>query len=365
MAGRIPISDRSQSVLIACFVALLASRLVLANGSPVSFDVPAIAVAEPINPAVVEAPTTGGELIRLRISLSTMVAAGFSGSVEEYIVDIRSPGQSMRVLDLWPKDQLYSNVDGSISVEATQKSDSDFSFALSGAYEPIGRGSATGNYHRTLNSQERYARRPPMQILTSSGTSHRGYGVFFKFRPGPTPVLEGSREIAVLFEVPRGWRGDMLLVTMQASGRTASASGQGGKSLGSSQHWLATHREGDAVAAAQAQRYVLGEQRLRTVARQMESQIAARATPNVWRKLGAALNVVPPRIPDNYLAGFIFGPANPQFTGGTENLPVDLRVEVLDYWEQREQQLKLAHASSPSNPAMRSDEEYVALAAGK
>lgn len=314
-----------------------------------TFDVPAIVIAEPVNPAVVPQPTMGGELMRLRIPLSVMVSPGFSGTVDEYVVDIRNASQAMRVIDFWPKNELYSTIEGNIAVESSSQSDSDFAFNVSGAYEPFGRGNAAGNFHRTAASQERYSRKPPMQTLTASGSLHRGYGAFFKFRPGPVPDLEGSRDVAILCEVPIGWRGDMLQVTMRAVGRT-SATGSSGKEVGSSQHWLATHREGDASAAAQAQQYVHQERELRHLATKMQAQVDHRANPNVWRKLGAALDVVPPRIPDNYLASIVFGPASHHFSGGTEHLPVDLRVAALDYWDQRERLISLASAATSAQP---------------
>jgi hypothetical protein len=339
----------AQAALTALGLLLLSPALGAADSPFVSFDVPAIVVAEPVNPAVVEAPLTGGELMRLRIPLSVIVSPGFAGTVDEYLIDIRSPGQTMRVIDLWPRNELYTDVEGSIAVESATKTDSNFSFALSAAYEPLGRGNASGNYHKATNAHERFQRKPPMQILTSSGTSHRGYGVFFKFRPGPVPVLEGSREVAVLFEVPRGWRGDLLQVSMRAVGRTA-ASSQAGKQLGSSLHWLSTHREGDLAAAAQAQRFGVQEQQLRSMARQMEKQVEARANPNMWRKIGSALDVVPPRIPNDYLSRFVFGPANARFSDGMQHLPVDLRVAALDYWEQRERVLSMAVPSQLAAP---------------
>jgi hypothetical protein len=314
----------------------------------IGFDAPAIVVAVPVNPAVVEAPTMGGQLLRLRLPVSTYISPQFRGEVTEYVVEIESPTQSMRVVDFWPKNEVYSDIDGTVAVARSQQKDVDFAFNVAGAYEPFGRGTASGNYHNTLNHQESYQRKPPMQVLTSSGTIHRGYGVFFKFRPGPAPLLEGAREVALLVEVPQGWRADMLRVTMRAAGRSSASGSARTQPLAETQLWTTTHREGDSAAATQAKRYVTQERKLRALAASSSEQIVNRSLPTLWHKLGASLEIVEPRIPADYLSRIIFGAANQRFEGGKERLPVDLRVAALDYWEERHRLMSLATATTPA-----------------
>ncbi len=332
-------------VLCITFTMSLPSFLTAQERSFVEFDAPAIVVAVPVNPAVVDAPTTGGELMRLHFPVSTYISTEFRGVVSEYVVEIESPEQTLRVIDFWPKNEVYSDIAGTVAVASSQQKDVDFSLNLAGAYEPFGRGTASGNYHNTLNHQETYERKPPMQILTSSGTLHRGYGVFFKFRPGPFPVLEGVRDVAILVEVPRGWRADMLRVSMHAVGRTSSNSART-QTIGNAQLWTTTHREGDSAAAAQASQYVSQERTLRALAASNRNQIDDRSLPTIWHKVGAALDVVQPRIPSDYLSQVIFDADNRRFERGTERLPVDLRVAVLDYWEERSRLMSLATPSA-------------------
>lgn len=330
----------SRVSVVVCCVCAGSTLVQAADLSVVGFDAPGIVVAEPVNPSVVETPTTGGELMRLRIPVTTFISQEFRGNVSEYVVEIDSPTQSMRVLDFWPKNEVFTNIEGTVAVESNSQKDSDLSFNVSGAYEPFGRGTASGNYHKKATQSERYQRKPPMQILTSSGTIRRGYGVFFKFRPGTTPVLEGAREVAILAEVPRGWRADMLQITMHAVGQTAQ--GNSTRSLGSARLWTTTHREGDMAAAAQARRYIAQERSLRAFAAASQKQVNERSLPTMWHKFGAAIDVIEPRIPGDYLSKVIFSAADRQFNNGTERLPVDLRVAVLDYWEQRETLLAMS-----------------------
>lgn len=341
----------TRSIAICSLLAVISPQLIsnALSGEPVAvtFDAPAIVIAEPINPAVVEQPTMGGDLVRLRIPVSTFQSPEFRGTVQEYVIEIDSPHQTLRVLDFWPKSELYSDIEGTVSVQRTQQSDRNFNFSVSAAYEPIGRGAAQGDLHEQSKQQENFARKPPMQILSSSGTIRRGYGVFFKFRPGPLPILEGVRELSILAEVPPGWRADMLQIYSRAVGTTPHASRP--QALGESRLWMTTHREGDRTAAAAATRYVNQERALRSLAAANQERVAAQALPTFWHKLGASLDVIDPKIPRDYLTQVIFSANNQYYdNSATNRLPVDLRVALLDYWDVRNTLVSLA--TPPATP---------------
>lgn len=314
--------------------------------SSVAFDAPAIVVAEAVNPAVVTAPTMGGDLYRLKISISTYISPEFRGAASEFAFEFQSPMQSLRVVDFWPKNETYSQFEGTVKVDAQRKRDEHFNFNLGASYPGVGSAQASGDYQNHLDVQESYIKKPRMQMLTSSGTIHQGYGVFFKFRPGPVDVLEGSKEVAILVEAPKGWRADLLQVAMTAAG----TSGQSGRHqvLSQARLWITTHREGDGAAAAQALAYVRQERLLRGVAASKQQEVAERSLPTLWHKAGAALQMVESRIPEDYLTRVIFGRANPRFDDGSGRLPVDLRVAILDYWDQRGQLLALTRSSPDS-----------------
>ncbi|MBX3423597.1 MAG: hypothetical protein KF752_18730 [Pirellulaceae bacterium] len=331
-----------------CFGSLLGgSTLAAGQREAVVFDVPAVVIAQPVNPQVVSAPTMGGRLLRLKIPVSTFISPEFAGAVSEYCIELDSTGQTMRVVDFWPKNETYSQYEGTVKVEASRHKDEQFNFSLAAAYPTVGQASARGEYRNQFEVQESYQRRPPMQTLTSSGTIRQGFGVMYKFRPGPVDVLEGAREIAVLVEVSPDWRADLLKVHMTAAGISGGAS-ERPQLLGRSQLWITTYQEGDAEAAAQALAYVRQERSLRGLAASRQREIQQRSLPTIWHKVGAALEMVDSRIPADYLASVLFGPASPQFDRGTQRLPVDMRVAILDYWEARSQLMHLSQASAPS-----------------
>ena len=323
-----------------CFLAVLVGESYAKSPQAVSFDVPAIVVAEPLDPSVSNAPTTGGTLLRIRMPVSTLIHPNFRGQIEEFVVEVESPTRALRVIDFWPKTEVYSQIDGTIAVQNQAQKNQNFAFNISGAYEPFGRGSANGDFHSQQQTDERYQRRPPMQLLTSSGTIGRGYGVFYKFRPGAVPVLEGDREIAMLVEAPAGWRGDLLHISMRAVGTTSSSAS--GRELGATELWTAVHRLGDEQAAEAARRFTATEQVVRRLAVANAASIQHRSLPTVFHKMGAALEFVEPKIPDDFLKQILFN-LNPQyFDTATSRLPVELRVAALDYWDERAKLLTLA-----------------------
>ncbi len=335
----------TQRVLVTSLLMAATTRLPASDAAVVAFDAPAIVIAEPINPSVVEQPTMGGDLVRLRIPVSTFQSPEFRGQVQDYIVEVESPYQRCRVLDFWPKSEVYSEIDGTVAVDSSQQRESNFNLNVSAKFEPLGHATAQGDFKNKTNFQERYQRKPPMQLLSSSGTVRRGYGVMFKFRPGPLPVLEGVRDLAVLVEVPPGWRADMLQVTMRATGVSQHSSRP--QQLGEARLWIAVHREGDAAAAAAATRYVTQERALRSLAASSQSQVQDKALPTFWHKLGASLDVIQPRIPKDYLTQVIFSTSNRFYDNeATNRLPVDLRVAVLDYWDSRNSLVGLSSNNS-------------------
>lgn len=338
---------------IVCLLSLQVLANVASAGDPVSFDVPAIAIAQRVNPDVVKHPTAGGKLIRIRLPISTYIGGrsghGVNGAsaVEQYVVRLTSPYLSMRVIDFWPKTETYNDLDGAVSVKTSVEDQKQIGGKGGVEYPAVGQASLESSLKRTTKREETYQQKPPMEVLSSSGTIHRGYGVFFKFLAGPHVVLEGAREVAVLVEVPAEWRADMIHVSMQALGRQSSRSGL--KQLGSEQLWTAVYQEGDMAAAAQASSYVTDERRLRVLAAASQEAVSKRSLPSVWHKLGAALDVVDPKIPSDYLTNVIFSSRNIYRDNSTTNrLPVDLRVAILDYWDERERLVSLSMRGVPS-----------------
>lgn len=327
---------------IALIATLSGSQLVCeaGQGSKVGFDVPAVVVAQPVDHRLVNSPTGGGRFVRVRIPVSVFKLPGFNGAVTEYDVQLESPHQSMRIVDFWPRNAVYSNVVGNINVESATQAKYNVNAQVSAGFEPFVRGNGGGGYEKSTSSKESFQKAPEMEALTSSGTRNRGYGAFFKFHPGQTPSLEGAREIAFVAEVPAAWRADLIQISLRAVGKSSNSFGS--TVLGSTRLWTTIHQEGDLAAAAQARRFVTQERSLRALAASQHDEIRKKSLPTIWHQIGAALDVVEPRIPDDYMVHVIYGPRNQYFEGHAHRLPIDLRVAILDYWDAREALTSLA-----------------------
>ncbi len=75
-----------------------------------------------------------------------MISPDYRGNVDEVVVSIDSPSLALRVLDFWPKTEMYSQVQGTITVANEMQKNQNFTFNVSGGYEPFARGSANGDY---------------------------------------------------------------------------------------------------------------------------------------------------------------------------------------------------------------------------
>lgn len=307
----------------------------------VRLDAPAIAVAEALDASLAPAAATGGDVFRIRLSITALIQPEFRGKVEALVVAVHNPNRTLRVVDFWPKTEMASTIDGPIAVQNQLEQQQNFAFAVAGGYQALVGGQAQGDFHGKQRLEERYQRRAPMQLVTASGAIDRGSGVCFQFHPGPANALDGTRDIALLVEAPRGWRADLLNISIRALGANSSLSSPT-SDLASEQLWTVVHRAIDSEAAAAARRFVTTEQTVRKLAIAHQLTIEKRALPTVFHKMGAALEVVQPKIPDDYLQQLIFNLDMQYFDEPTSRLPVDLRVAVLDYWDERSKLLMLA-----------------------
>lgn len=307
----------------------------------VHVDVPAMIVGEEVAANVVGQPGFGGRYVRIRFRVTTFVNPTFGGEVTEYGIQIASPQQTMRVVDFWPRTVTYSDVNGDVAVQQSAQSHKDLKLDVNGGFQPFVAGTLQGGIGNKNSVTESFQRKAPSRELVNSGTSHRGFGAFLKFRPGPIVAAEGARDIAILVEVPQSWRGDLLQVQVTASGSRSSNRSRS-EFLAGAQNWVAVHQAGDPQAASRVREFVQQEQRLLRVASQAQEQVAEKSLPTVWHRIGAALDVVEPKIPSNYLQKVIFRRQGDYLEGSSHRLPMQVRVAILDYWESQDAVFQLA-----------------------
>ncbi|MEM8732588.1 MAG: hypothetical protein AAGG44_00095 [Planctomycetota bacterium] len=317
-----------------------------ADESQLGFDVPTIVVAEQVEVAALGNPHQQGRYVRLQIPVSSFVSPSFRGEVAEYVVRIESASHAFQVADFWPRQEQVTQVAGNVRVEQAEKRNVEAGGNVKSGLQPFVSGGIEGSYQTEKTLKESFEKKPTLHTVSLAGLANRGAGAFFKFRAGPNSTLEGARDLALLVSVPRSWRGDVLRVTMQAYGRRTSYD-QSTRQIFQQRYWVAVYQEGDRFAASRARQFVRQEQALRATAASTQAQVERAAKPTVFHQIGAALEVMKPRIPDDYLSQVIFGPKSQYLEGHSHRLPLDLRIAILDFWEQRDAMLELAYEPAP------------------
>jgi hypothetical protein len=321
-------------VALAVLLMAPSSSSVQAKQPDLTFDVPTLVSARRVDPAWIGSHGHEGSLVRIQIPVSAYIEPRFQGTVSEYVVQIESPLRTIQVRDYWPRREAVTDIAGNIRVEHSSQRESKLGGKATGGFAVIANGTLEASHRSSSNTKESFERLPESQSVALAGHTNRGAGVFFKFRSGHNVGLEGARETALLAQVPEAWRADKLLVTVRAFGTRNTFSGF--TELASTRCWVAVFREGDAVARARAQDFVRLEQRVRDLAMAKRRDVERASHPTIFHQIGAAMSVVEPRIPEDYVQQVLFGPRGQYFEGHSHRLPLDLRIAILDFWEGRD-----------------------------
>jgi hypothetical protein len=313
------------STSLLLFLAIGATTAVRFDVQPL---VPAIEVSE--SNALRQMP--GSRLVEIQFEVSTIVPPEFRGAFDESILKIVTRKPSVQVADYWPRTEMYSSIATPLSVAENYERDRHASIQGVGGYPGVGSASGYAYFRDELHRDVNYQQRPPMQLLTASGTIDRRSGVYFKLRSTPQAVLEGSRNFRLILEVPHDWRGDVLEFHAVAYGRKNAESDHSHQQLGEERFLVAVYQQADQDAAQYAMTFVEQQSKLREMAKRHASTIQKRAYPTPVHKLGQVLDIYEPSVPHDYLNQWIFGSATEQ---PNHRLPVDLRVAMLDFIDSR------------------------------
>lgn len=337
----------------ATWISALTLGIEVTGEEPVRFDAPRMVSADPLawEKSGYQPSIAGTRLVSIRIRMSAQVPVRNHERIDELLFQVRSASGLTRVLDHWPKTQASSHVQGSIDVSSTNYEQQHFSLrALAGS---PGTAAATGSLQRdAIETLERsYAEKPKLVTYLSSGTLSRGSGVFWQLRPSPEQSIEGDRDYWLLCEVSQDWKGDLFEVTAQASLNSAASSssssqmgepGPSSRSAGNRRYMVAVYLAGDGQAYQHAVRFVEYEQRLFQVAGRHREQIRKTQTPTPLHRLAQSLDLSEPSIPTYWLDYVLYEPNLTYIDDKTAQLPVDVRVAVLDYIDNKQALIRLA-----------------------
>jgi hypothetical protein len=198
-----------------------------------------------------------------------------------------------------------------------------------------GIGSASGYAYQHDNSHQivHFAKKPAMEALTASGTIERQRGVYFKMRQSTQLTLEGSRQFRIVFEVPDGWRADLLDVVIEAVGTEAGHRRQ--RVLATQPFVVATYQDFDEYAGRAAANYIKQQVALSQTARSFARTIEQRTFPTPLHRLGAKLDMYEPELPAHWFENLVYQAGSGYHISKLSLLPVDVRVAVMNYVDQK------------------------------
>lgn len=159
------------------------------------------------------------KLITCHFDLSVHLDTDAASSAHELIFEIVPGNTFHQVVDFAPKTRQSSKVEGLVSIEKHDESNSSAGVDLNGSYEKLVHGSTHLTHGDRNTNTVRYQEKPDQTTVIASGTVRRGTGAIFKLRNSNDSTLEGQHRICVTWEVPNNWRGDLVQVTCIALGK--------------------------------------------------------------------------------------------------------------------------------------------------
>lgn len=326
------------------FVTQYAISSLFGLGSLIFCSAAAIAqVAYDVNPSVVArdiaysgllSQMPNSRMVEVQLDVSALFKPGETAKVTEYTIKVTSRHEDVQVADYSPRTELQSDVMGPMQV--TQDADRVREASIRGAGGYPGAGSVYGYAYGHDNSREVivYAKKPAMELATASGTLERRRGVYFKVKESSQTTLEGARPLKIVFEVPKEWRADLLDITIDTVGHESHSSKKT-RLLSVQKFVVAVYQEFDDHAATVANNYVKHQSHLAQTARVYASTIEQRSFPTPLHKLGAKLDIYEPNIPQNWFDALVYAPGTSYAMDKISRLPVDLRVVILNYLDQK------------------------------
>jgi len=324
-----------------------ASATGMARAQAIHFDLPATAAAIDVTP---EAGSGAFRLVSIDFNLSLIVDTLPAPSVEQLLIQISPLGGDAIVADYCPRTSTASDYTTAIEVSHSKETTDHAGLSLDGAYGHSARANVGADHGRKRIDTEKYSRVAPLHIVASSGTTHRGRGVYFKLRADDTQILEGDRVFTVVLKVPSSWRGELVDVRIEAESITkgfssvvSSLAGLKPKSgiVGRGRFLVAAHLHNDAEISAAAGALYQAESKMRELAyRSLQDSIDSKLSPmqhvSFRLDISAPDWIARPEKMASVLERVIFGAADPYTDRDIASLPVRVRVAILEYLDAEE-----------------------------
>ncbi len=323
----------------------IAPRTARCETPRVQFDLPGVAVAyhqlelceEPAVPVPIP---TGWQTVTFELRLSCITSSlSQSPAMQQCIVRCRPRDSSLQIVDYWPRTEVTSELTTPIQIKRTDEKTRSTGFSLDASYGKLVQGNVGSDRGNKSSESVQFDRAAPVQAVIAAGTMDRGRGAYFKMRWTDTQVLEGERRFRLTMNVPPGWRGELVDVSVVGEAEHTSLAGweRETRQVASANFIVATYLEGDIEAAQLAYQLADAEYRLRSLAMRLPKQRSPKTFPEMLRHVAMKIDV-DSRPPDTiWLVRLLQGQADPHVDSSILELPVDIRVAALDYVEHRSQ----------------------------
>jgi hypothetical protein len=153
-------------------------------------------------------------------------------------------------------------------------------------------------------------------------------------RHGQLGNPEGELRLNIVLQTPANWRAELLQLTVETDVAKSRHSI-------STSYPIAIFRLHDLQARLAAEEFASATRQLSDRATQHRRSIRKRAEPSIFHRLGNAIDVIEPRIADDWYTRVLFQTVDVHHDPKFVTLPADVKVAILDYqaarrklWEQ-------------------------------
>lgn len=253
----------------ACGLGLFTAWFVFTCTSPaqerVRVDVPALnAARELVSPFDVETGATQNaeKLVQLSLPVSIWIDPSVRDSFYAVEFKVTWARSLYPLADYWPKSSLQSEVAGVVLTEQHSQKRLSGGIATDGLLQTFATvASASGAVEEQVN--RRYAKIPEREPLVESGPVERSTGAVFRFHDSRQVIVEGGRDLQLLYRVPRTWRAGLMTVEARVYQRVGL--GEEPHVSYQRQFMLPVYLAEDESAKLQAVGYVQAESQLRSL----------------------------------------------------------------------------------------------------
>ena len=203
-------------MLVFCIVAPMGS-LVAAEPPRVSFDMPYAVACRDVTPSEYSTSHPSHKLMEAKLEISSLLTAGQEKDLTEYFIRVESPQRTLTIADYLPKTK-HEAIASSVTKEQSTERAAALGINLTGKYELLTVPGPSAGIGAKKTSSVKTELLPPLETVAASGTLERASVVFFKLKSSPRNLLEGTREYALVIQVPAVWRADYIRVHCEAEG---------------------------------------------------------------------------------------------------------------------------------------------------